>query len=109
VRTELAQPLVVVSIIDHKFPRLYWSRKNYYVFSTNFVNGLARYIKLRHFESVGSYFFKQEDWRFLCERTFPVLDQVHVEALHPKRFNRPDELDALCSVRSTLFPFLRSL
>jgi hypothetical protein len=58
------------------------ARDAYSVFSAPFVDALARCLKLRHFESVGRFFFRVEDWRYLCARAFAFLDQVHVESKH---------------------------
>jgi hypothetical protein len=56
--------------------------EKYSVFSTAFVDALSRCIDLRHFESVGCYFFTLKDWRYLCARVFDSLDQLHVESRH---------------------------
>ena len=56
--------------------------EKYSVFSTAFVDALSRCVKLRHFESVGCYFFTLSDWRCLCASFFGSLDQLHVESRH---------------------------
>jgi hypothetical protein len=87
--------LEAVSIVADKVPRR--TKVNaYHVFSADFVNTLTRCLRLRHFELVGSFCFRSEDWQFLCARSFPHFDQVHVEAQHPKFYDRPDNLDILC-------------
>jgi hypothetical protein len=82
-----------------RFQSLGYCRQNYHVFSAGFIRVVACCRRLRHFEFVGRHFFEREDWDFLCECTFLYLDHVHIEALHPKRFGRPDELDALAISR----------
>jgi hypothetical protein len=90
-----AATLEAVSIVEHKL-QLLEEVDEYLVFSTDFVNALTQCLKLLHFESVGSHFFKREDWQFLCARSLPHFDQVHVEAQHLKLYDRPDHLDLLC-------------
>jgi hypothetical protein len=97
----VAKTVEVVSIIQNKQPK-FGRANDHHTFSTGFVNALARCLQLRHFESVGCNFFEMEDWHFLCARTFLHLDQVHVEAQHPKLYDRPDHLDMFCTVSLAL-------
>ena len=92
-----ASSIEVISIVEREPTRIRNSNQ-YLVYSEDFVMTLAYCLKLRHFESVGRRYFELLDWQFLCVRVFPSLDQVHVEAQHPKQFTRPDKLDLLCSV-----------
>jgi hypothetical protein len=78
--TTVAPSIQAISLIQLASDVESRARDAYSVFSAPFVNALARCLKLRHFESVGRFFFRVEDWKYLCTRAFAFLDQVHVES-----------------------------
>jgi hypothetical protein len=68
----------------------------YHIYGRDVVNTLVRCLALRHFESVGCVYFQLKDWQFLCERAFPYVDQVHVEAEQPLYYPRSNDFARLC-------------
>ena len=47
--------------------------------SPSFVDQMMRWLRLKHFQLIGSLFFARDDWDVLCRCLFPHMKCVHVE------------------------------